>query len=194
MARRRRHIEPTAKLLDIAQATPTPLARSRTARWSDLGWALVHGPGAGRFPGLHLRAFLRSIRLSFYVTDQAGESARFNGGQYYLRILNLDGSGRDEYLHSILTTFEFSLLVVPPGIAVAVALAVLAAAKMRGIQIFRTIFTSTVAISVASASVIWALIYNPSVKVTTWAGRPAQPQDARACCSTRPPRCRRWPS
>ena len=50
----------------------------------------------------------------------------------------------------------------------AVGLAVLAASKLRGIGIFRTIFTSTVAISVASASVIWALIYNPSLKMTTW--------------------------
>jgi len=29
-------------------------------------------------------------------------------------------------------------------------------------------FTSTVAISVASASVIWALIYNPGIKMTAW--------------------------
>jgi ABC-type sugar transport system permease subunit len=49
-----------------------------------------------------------------------------------------------------------------------VGLAQLATARVRAIQIFRTIFTSTVAISVASASVIWALIYNPSIKVTNW--------------------------
>jgi ABC-type sugar transport system permease subunit len=112
--------------------------------------------------------FVRSIQMSFYITDQAGNLARLNGINYYTRILNLDGSGRTEYLASIATTFKFALMVVPPGIVVAVALAVLASAKLRGIQVFRTVFTGTVAISVASASVIWALIYNPSVNMATW--------------------------
>jgi ABC-type sugar transport system permease subunit len=110
--------------------------------------------------------FIRSIWLSLHVTNQAGEPARFNGIDYYLRILNLDGSGRTEHLGSIVTTFKFALMVVPPGIALAVGLAVLAAVKLKGISIFRTIFTSTVAISVASASVIWALIYNPGLNVS----------------------------
>lgn len=110
--------------------------------------------------------FVRSIWLSLHVTNQAGEPARFNGLSYYGRILNLDGSGRTEYLSSIITTFEFALWVVPAGVALAVGLAVLAAVKLRGIAIYRTIFTTTVAISVASAAVIWALIYNPSVGVT----------------------------
>ncbi len=112
--------------------------------------------------------FFRSIWLSFFVTDQTGAPSRFNDVKYYARILNLDGSGRDEYLNSILTTVKFTLMVVPTGIAVAVGLAVLATAKVRGMSVFRTIFTSTVAISVASASVIWALIYNPSLKMTGW--------------------------
>ena len=112
--------------------------------------------------------FVRSLWLSFFVTDPIGNPARFNDIKYYTRILNLDGSGRDEYLHSILTTFQFALFVVPVGIALALGLALLATARLRGIALFRTIFTSTVAISVASASVIWALIYNPSLGLTRW--------------------------
>jgi ABC-type sugar transport system permease subunit len=125
-------------------------------------------PALAVFAAFTFVPFFRSIWLSFFVTDQTGSPARFNDVKYYTRILNLDGSGRDEYLKSIFTTIKFTLMVVPPGIAVAVGLAVLATAKVRGISIFRTIFTSTVAISVASASVIWALIYNPSVKMTHW--------------------------
>jgi sn-glycerol 3-phosphate transport system permease protein len=160
-------VESAPKLLDLAQAPAVPIARSRAARVRDLGAAVLYmAPALLIFIAFTFVPFLRSIVLSFYVTDPTGNPARFNAGQYYLRILNLDGSGRDEYLHSILTTIQFAFLVVPPGIAVAVALAVLAATKVRGIGIFRTIFTSTVAISVASAAVIWALIYNPSVKVT----------------------------
>ena len=138
-------------------------------RWADFGSALLYmSPALLVFAAFTFIPFFRSIWLSFFVTDQTGSPARFNDVKYYARILNLDGSGRDEYLNSILTTVKFTLMVVPTGIAVAVALAVLATAKVRGMSIFRTIFTSTVAISVASASVIWALIYNPSLKMTSW--------------------------
>ena len=95
---------------------------------------------------------------------------RFNGLNYYARIFNLDGSGRDDYLKSILTSFQFALLVVPAQIVVGIAVAVLAAAQVRGISVFRIIFTSSIAISLASAGVIWALIYNPSLKLTQWLG------------------------
>lgn len=147
----------------------TTTVRRVNWRRGDLGWALLYmAPALVVFSAFTFIPFFRSIWLSFFVTDQTGEPARFNGLNYYARFLNLDGSGRDEYLNSIVTTFKFALMVVPLGIVIAVGLAVLAAAKVRGIGIFRTIFTSTVAISVASASVIWALIYNPSVKMTSW--------------------------
>ncbi|HUS15881.1 MAG TPA: sugar ABC transporter permease [Chloroflexia bacterium] len=137
--------------------------------WRDLGWALLYmAPALLVFASFTYIPFFRSVWLSFFVTDPIGNPSRFNDIKYYARILNLDGSGRDEYLRSIVTTFQFVLLVVPTGIALAVALALLATAQVRGISIFRTIFTSTVAISVASASVIWALIYNPSLHLTSW--------------------------
>jgi multiple sugar transport system permease protein/sn-glycerol 3-phosphate transport system permease protein len=112
--------------------------------------------------------FGRSLLLSFYVTTPTGAPARFNDVKYYARILNLDGSGRDEYLKSMLTTVEFSLMVVPLSMLMSLTLAVLATAKVKAIGVFRTIFTSSVAISVASAGVIWSLIYAPNVKVTKW--------------------------
>ncbi len=111
--------------------------------------------------------FFRAIFLSLHITNAAGEPVRFNGLAYYTRILGLDGSGRDS-LESIGTSFRFVIMVVPIGIALAVALAVLATARVRGIQVFRTIFTSSIAISLASAGVIWALLYNPSTRATTW--------------------------
>lgn len=112
--------------------------------------------------------FFRAIFLSLNITDAAGNPVRFNGIDYYLRILNLDGSGRTEYLESIVTSFKFVLMVVPLGITIAIGLAVLATARVRGIQLFRTIFTSSIAISLASAGIIWALIYNPTTNATRW--------------------------
>ena len=168
-ARAVRSVDAGAGLLTAPGATTVPVAVGRRQRWGDLGSALAYmAPALLVFIAFTFIPFIRSIWLSFNITDQAGNPARFNELRYYARIMNLDGSGRDEYLRSILTTFEFTLLTVPPGIAIAVALAVLASARVRAINVFRTIFTSTVAISVASASVIWALIYNPSLKITRW--------------------------
>lgn len=159
-----------ALLSATSAATRTDAVVGRVGwRGGDLGWALLYmAPALLIFAAFTFVPFFRSVWLSFFVTDQTGDPSRFNDIKYYTRILNIDGSGRDEYLKSILTTVKFTIMVVPLGIAIAVGLAVLAAAKLRGIGIFRTIFTSTVAISVASASVIWALIYNPSVKMTSW--------------------------
>src|SRR5215218_3752947 len=110
-------------------------ARSRVER--DFGWALLYmSPAILLFIAFTFVPFLRSIWLSLNVTDQAGNPARFNGLDYYARILNLDGKGRDEYLKSILTTIYFTLLVVPAGLVIAVGLAVMAAVKLRGIQLF----------------------------------------------------------
>ena len=112
--------------------------------------------------------FARAIWLSLNVTNQRGEPAAFNGLGYYLRVLNLDGSGRTDYLQSIGISFQFTVMVVPTVIIIAVGLAVLAATRVRGIQFFRLIFTSSIAISLASAGVIWSLIYNPSSGATRW--------------------------
>jgi ABC-type sugar transport system permease subunit len=112
--------------------------------------------------------FFRALFLSLNITNELGDPVKFVGPQYYLRILNLSGSGDDEYLRSLLTSFEFALMVVFLQIICGLALAWLALAKVRGIGAFRTIFTSSIAISLASASVIWALIFDPTTNVMGW--------------------------
>ena len=155
--------------LDRFDSPANAVFQRRKSRWQDFGWALLYmSPALALFLTFTYVPFVRSILLSFYVTTPTGAPARFNNIKYYARILNLDGSGRDEYLHSILTTVEFSVMVVPLSITTALALAVLATAKVKAIGVFRTIFTSSVAISVASAGVIWSLMYAPNVKVTRW--------------------------
>src|SRR3989442_8592279 len=121
-----------------AKAGPRRLHR----HWQDFGWALLYmSPALVLFLTFTYVPFVRSILLSFYVTTPTGAPSRFNGVKYYARLLNLDGSGRGEYLQSILTTIEFSLMVVPLSMITALALAVLATAKVKAIGVFRTIFT-----------------------------------------------------
>jgi sn-glycerol 3-phosphate transport system permease protein len=150
-----------------AEAAKTAAKRTRELR--EFGRALLYmSPAIVFLAAFTYIPFLRSIWLSLFVTNPQGETARFNGLNYYARILNLDGSGRTEYLKSIWTTVSFALMVVPLGIVFSLALALLATLKVKAIAFFRTIFTSSIAISVASASVIWALIYSPNLRLTQW--------------------------
>jgi sn-glycerol 3-phosphate transport system permease protein len=163
----------TAKPISLAkeQLVVEPLyQKSGSAlKWRDFGLALFYmSPALLVFVLFTFLPFFRAIYLSFFITDPKGDPSKFNGFNYYGRILNLDGSGRDEYLKSIWTTTVFTLMVVPLGIVFSLALAVLATANVKIISVFRTIFTSSVAISVASAGVIWSLIYAPNIKATQW--------------------------
>lgn len=112
--------------------------------------------------------FFRAIWLSLNITNEVGDPVKFVGLRYYLTILNLDGSGRDEYVRSLITSGQFAVMVVLLQIVLGVALASLALAKVRGIGIFRVIFTASIAVSLASASVIWAIIYDPSTGAMAW--------------------------
>ena len=68
------------------------------------------------------------------------------------------------------------------------ALAVLAHQQLAGIGIYRTIFSSTVATSVAVAAVIFGTLMNPQVGLLPWLGLDPDAADPRR---TRPGRCSR---
>src|SRR4051794_37065825 len=60
----------------------------------NLAWApLFMPPALLIFGAFTFIPFLRSIQPSLFVPARAGPPARFNGVAYYLRILDLDGSG-----------------------------------------------------------------------------------------------------
>ncbi len=80
-----------------------------------------------------------------------------------------------EFLDSLKTTVVFAVITVPVGIALGLLLAVLAHQKLKGIGIYRTIFSSTVATSVAVASVIFGTLLNPQVGPAAVASRPNRP-------------------
>lgn len=100
----------------------------------------------------------RTIYLSFFLTDQAGEAAIFVGLENYTYLLESDA-----FLNSIKATFLFVLYTVPTGIIIALILALLANEKLRGIGFFRTTYASTMGVSVAASSVVWLFLFHPSV-------------------------------
>jgi len=135
-------------------------------QWGDFGPALLYMlPGFALLLAFTYVPFVRAIYLSFFVVNRnTFRPSHFMGLGYYLRVLHIgDSAFGDIYLRSLVTTITFTLMVVPLSIAAAVGLALLAQARLKRIGLFRTIFTTTVTISVASASVIWSLIYSPNV-------------------------------
>ena len=80
-----------------------------------------------------------------------------------------------DFLDSLRTTVVFALMTVPVGIAIGLGLAVLAHQQLRGVGIYRTFFSSTVATSVAVAAVIFGTLMNPQVGLLPWMGINPQP-------------------
>lgn len=82
---------------------------------------------------------------------------RSNGWDQYV-----DAFRSTEFHHAMAVTVKYALLTVPSGLILGIGLAVLADRYVRGIGIFRTIFSSTVATSVAVASTMWLFLLQPS--------------------------------
>ena len=100
----------------------------------------------------------RTIYLSFFITNQQGEANVFVGLENYTYLFQ-----SESFLKSIKATVLFVLLTVPAGIIVALTLALLASEKLKGIGIFRTMYASTMGISVAASAVVWLFMFHPSI-------------------------------
>lgn len=100
----------------------------------------------------------RTIYLSFFLTDQNGEAAIWVGFENYTYLVQSTA-----FINSMKATGLFVLYTVPIGIIMALFFALLANEKLKGIGFFRTLYSSTMGISVAASSVIWLFMFNPSM-------------------------------
>lgn len=67
------------------------------------------------------------------------------------------------FLSSLLNSLKFTLLSVPAGLAVALAVAILVNRKLAGITVFRTIFYIPAVSSGIAIAMLWIFIYLPQV-------------------------------
>ena len=65
-------------------------------------------------------------------------------------------------------TVLFALYTVPTGMMLGLVFALLANQRLRGALFFRTVFSSTIAASVAVAAVMWLMLLNPSAGIVNW--------------------------
>jgi len=70
-----------------------------------------------------------------------------------------------QFQDALWVSVKFAIFTVPTGLALGLGLAVLADKHLRGIGVFRTIFSSTVATSVAVASLVWFVLLQPEIGV-----------------------------
>ncbi len=100
---------------------------------------------------------LKTIQLSFFLTDPIGRMISFNGLANYERVF----AGKD-LPNSLRVSFLFALYVVPGTIILALFLAILANVRLRAITVFRVVFSSTIAVSAAAAALIFSFFFNPA--------------------------------
>jgi sn-glycerol 3-phosphate transport system permease protein len=101
-----------------------------------------------------------SLRLSLYRASPFGDRLIFIGLGNFQRLLS-----DPAYFRSVATSFLFSALVTFVGLAVALLLASLANAKIRGLALYRTLLLWPYGIAPAVAGVIWMFVFHPSFGV-----------------------------
>src|SRR5437879_9748706 len=101
-----------------------------------------------------------SLRLSLYRAWPFGDRLIFIGLANFQRLL-----ADPAYFRSVATSFVFSALVTVVGLAVALLLASLANAKIRGLAIYRTLLLWPYGIAPAVAGVIGMFVFHPSFGV-----------------------------
>ncbi|HET7652801.1 MAG TPA: sugar ABC transporter permease [Acidimicrobiales bacterium] len=145
----------------------SPVHRRRRRREVGLA-ALMLLPSLVVFGVFVFYPLVKTAQLGFFRTPPfPGLPKRYVGFDQYRDVIT-----SHDFLNSLKTTLLFAVFTVPIGIALGIAMATLAHQKLKGIRIFRTIFSSTVATSVAVASVIFFTLLNPQVGLFSyWLGR-----------------------
>jgi len=104
--------------------------------------------------------FFTAIVLSFFNVDfNMVDGPKFWGLEQYRRIL-VDPSTSPIFYKALMNNFTFALIVVPVQTGLAVLLAVMLNAKLKGIAFFRTFFFLPVVFPMSLVAIIWALMFS----------------------------------
>lgn len=147
----------------LAPATAVPAkasmraGRIRRMREQLLGYLFL-APSLIVFILFLLYPMVRSVYLSFQLTDPRGRVAAYAGIDNYSRLFQ-----SSDFWSSLWITVQFTLLTVPAGLVLGLVCASLVHAAGRGSKLFRFIFSIPLALSVGTASILWMILYHPSL-------------------------------
>jgi multiple sugar transport system permease protein/sn-glycerol 3-phosphate transport system permease protein len=116
----------------------------------------------------------RSVKLSTFLTDPIGRPVKFVGLLQYQRLFETP-----VFLNSLQRSIQFVLYTVPITLVVSMILALLGNLRLKRIDVFRMIFSVTIAVSAATASLIFLYLYHPALGMLNYllslVGLPAVP-------------------
>lgn len=101
-----------------------------------------------------------SLYYSFFRQNMTGTRKIFVGFGNFLRLFD-----DPEYIGSLLRSFLFTIIVVFAGLALSLAIALVANNKLKFFNIYRTLLIWPYALSPAITGMIWALMFNPTIGV-----------------------------
>jgi len=157
----------TVAAADMAKPVTGMVSTLRSRRRKEAGLAyLILLPALAVFGVFTFYPFLRNFKLMLYETPPVpGLPAHYVGLHQIGPTLT-----STQFTQSLVTTIFFVVMVVPTSLILGLALAVAAHRKLKGIAIYRMIFSSTVVSSVAVASVVFGTLLNPVVGLLPWLG------------------------
>jgi sn-glycerol 3-phosphate transport system permease protein len=153
----------TAPSRSASGAAPPEVRRRGNTPRRRREWPLAYlllAPSAVLFAVWVFYPLGRTVWLGLYRQDPFGLRRTWVGLDQYREVLS---SG--DFRHSLWVTLLFVLFTVPASLVLGLGLALLANQRLRGMRAFRTIFSSTVATSVAVASLLWLVLLHPSLGV-----------------------------
>ncbi|MBV4417919.1 sugar ABC transporter permease [Clostridium tyrobutyricum] len=110
------------------------------------------------FVGFTYFPFLKTIYLSLFNTNAGGEMSSFAGLSNYINLFK-----SPSFINSILVTFKYVIVTTIPSILIGLVLALVCNNKLKFKGLFSTMYAMPMAVSSASAAIIWMLLFNPSI-------------------------------
>ena len=110
----------------------------------------------------------QALVQSLQQQDAFGTSVEWVGLENFRRL-----AADDSYLASFKTTAVFSFLVAVLGLAISLALAVMADRVIKGATTYKTLLIWPYAVAPAVAGVLWLFMFAPSIGIVSYALRQA---------------------
>ena len=118
------------------------------------GWLFILPTMLGLFV-LNIYPMIDTIRQSFYKTGDFGKGNKFVGLANYQKVL-----GDGEIWQTLWNTVKYAIVEVPLSLVIALLLAVLLNKKLKGRDVFRTIFFLPMVVAPAAIAMVWKWLYN----------------------------------
>lgn len=100
----------------------------------------------------------RTIGLSTQLTNPLGVAVKFVGLAQYEKLFSTP-----VFMNSLQRSLLFVAYTVPASILISLGLALLGNLRLKGVSFFRGVFSVTIAVSAATASLIFKYLYHPAL-------------------------------